>query len=134
MNYKLFFISFESNTWTIYNPYIPKKNYYVFEINKATTKITSKTWLTKAAAIFTHRTSLLHSTSSPASFYSKTKMGYVFSFHTCFGVLIFTFNMRIWMTYLFSLMKNNRNNVRCAIEGENLRNVVWGIIPHYLFV
>ena len=39
--------------------------------------------------------------SPPSSFYSKTKMGYIFSFHSSSDVLIFTFDLRAWMTYLF---------------------------------
>ena len=103
---------------TIHNPYLLKKNYSVFEINYSTTKITTKTWLAKVAAIFIHITSLLHRISHPVSFYSKTKIGYIFSFQSSFGVLIFTFDMRLWMTYLFCVIKNNGNNVRCTTEGE----------------
>ena len=81
-------------------------------------KITTKTWLTKVAAIFTHRTSLLHRINPPASFYSKTKIGYIFSFHSSFGVLIFPFDMGVWMTYLYCVIKNNGNNVTCTTEGR----------------
>ena len=82
------------------------------------TKITTKMWLAKVAAIFTHRTSLLHRFSPPASFYSKTKIGYSFNFHSSFGVLIFHF----WHAYLndllFCTIKSNENNRRCTTEGE----------------
>ena len=81
-------------------------------------KIMTKTWLAKVAAFFTHRTSLHHRIKPPASFYSKTKIGYIFSFHFSFGVLVFTFDMRVWITYPFCVTKNNRNNVRCTTEGE----------------
>ena len=54
-------------------------------------KITTKTWLAKIAAIFTHRTSLLHRINPPASFYSKTKIGYIFSFHFVFWCFDFHF-------------------------------------------
>ena len=81
------------------------------------TKITTKTWLTKVASIFNHRTSLLHRISSPASFYSKTKIGYIFNFHS-FGILIFTFDTRVWMTYRFCVIKKNWKNVRCTTEEE----------------
>ena len=69
------------------------------------TKIT-KMWLAKVAAIFTYTTSLLHRISPPASFYSKTKIGYIFSLYSSFGVfiftfsiLIFTFGIHVWVTY-----------------------------------
>ena len=90
-------------------------------------KIT-KTWLAKVAAILTQSTSLLHRISPPASFYSKTKIVYIFSFHSFFGVLIFTFDMRVWMTYLFCVIKNNGNNVRCTTEGKSQTNIVRRII------
>ena len=38
------------------------------------------------------------------------------------------------MTYLFCIIKNNKNNIRCTIEGEKSNIVVQGIIPYYLFV
>ena len=66
----------------------------------------------------TKKTSILHRISPFGLFYSKTKISYVFSFHSSFGVLIFTFDMRVWMTYLFCTIKNNGNNVRCTAEGE----------------
>ena len=81
-------------------------------------KITTKTWLAKVAAIFIHITSLLHRISHPVSFYSKTKIGYIFSFHSSFAVLTFTFDMRVWMNYCFCIIKNNGNNGRCTTEGE----------------
>ena len=81
-------------------------------------KRTTKIWFIKVAAIFTHRTSLLHRISSPVPFYSKTKIGYISSFHSSFGALFFTFNTRVWMTYCFSDIKNNGNNLRCTTEGE----------------
>ena len=43
---------------------------------------------------------------------------YVFSFHSSFGVLIFIFNMRVWMNYLFYVIKNNVSNLRYTSEGE----------------
>ena len=75
-------------------------------------------WLAKVVAILTHRTSLLHRISTIGLFYSKTKIRYIFSFHSSFGVLIFTFNMHIWMTCLFCVIKNDGNKVRCTTEGE----------------
>ena len=51
-------------------------------------------------------------------FIQKQKIGYIFSFHSFFGDLIFILDMRVWMTYLFCIEKNNMNNVRCTTEGE----------------
>ena len=75
-------------------------------------------WLPKVVAIFTHKSSLLHRISPAGSIYSKTKIRYIFCFHSSFSVLIFTFDMHVWMTYLFCVIKNNWNNIRCATEGE----------------
>ena len=91
----------------------------------------NKTRLAKIAAMFTHSTSLLHRISPPASFYAKT--GYVFSCCSSFRVLIFTFSMLAGMTYLFHVIKNNGNNVRCTTEGEKshkcVRNHAILIVP-----
>ena len=119
-------------SWTINNPYDPKKNYEVFEVIWAITAMTTKTWLAKVAAIFTNRTSLLHTISFLGLFYSKTKKFY-FSFHSSFTVLIFTFDMHVRITYFFHIIKNNGNNIRCTTEGEK-SDVKWGIIPYYFFV
>ena len=81
-------------------------------------KITIKTWLTKVASIFTHRTSLLHRISPPVSFYSKTKIGYIFRF---FHSQCFAFHFRYafeWRINLSCVIRNNWNNVRCTNEGE----------------
>ena len=50
-------------------------------------------WLARVVAIFTHRTSLLHRISPTGLFYSKTKIRHIFSFHSSFDVLIFTFEI-----------------------------------------
>ena len=52
-------------------------------------------WLAKVAAIFANRTSLLHRINPLGLLYSKTKIKYIFSFHSSFGVLIFIFDMRV---------------------------------------
>ena len=70
-------------------------------------KITTKTWLAKFVAIFTHRTSLLHRISPLASF--CLKKWYIFSFHSSFGVLIFTFIVCVWMSYLFLCYKEQQD-------------------------
>ena len=88
------------------------------------TKITTKTWLVKVTAIFTYRTSLLHRIIPPASFYSKTKIGCVFSFQSSFGVLISTFDMRVWMTYLFCVIKNDLPFL-CYKEQEQCKAYYW---------
>ena len=97
-------------------------------------KITTKTWLAKIAPIFTHRTSLLHRINPPASFYSKTKIGYIFSFHSSFGVLIFTFDMRVWMIYLLVSKRTTGTTEDALLKEKNQTNVVQRIIPYYLFV
>ena len=81
-------------------------------------KITIKAWLAKIAATLTHRTSLLHRISSLGLFYSKTKIKQILSFYSSFGVLTFTFDMHVWITYLFCIIKNNENNAKCTTEGE----------------
>ena len=91
-------------------------------------------WLAKVVAIFTHRSSLLHRISPIRLFYLKTKIRYIFSFHSSFGVLIFTFDMHVWMTYFFCMIKNSRDNVDVLLKEKNQTNVVQGIIPHYLLV
>ena len=70
--------------------------------------------------MFTHTTSLLHRVNLLGLFFSKTKIRYIFSFHRSFGVLIFTFDMCLRMTYLFCIIKNIRNNITCTTEGEKL--------------
>ena len=83
------------------------------------TKITTKLWLAKVAAIFTQRTrTLLHRISILRFFNSKMKKVYIFSFNSSFGVFILTFDIHVWITYLFCVIKNNRNNKRCTTEGE----------------
>ena len=52
-------------------------------------------WFAKVVAIYTHRTNILHRISPIGWFYSKTKKRYIFSFHSSFGVLIFTFYMPV---------------------------------------
>ena len=69
-------------------------------------------WLAKVVAVFTHRTSLLHRISP----IGLLKVRYILSFHPSFGVLIFTFDMGVWMTYVFCVIKNNGNNVSCTTE------------------
>ena len=59
------------------------------------TKITTKIWLAKVVAIFTHRTNLRHRISSIGLFYLKTKIRYIFSFHSSSGVFIFIFDMSV---------------------------------------
>ena len=46
------------------------------------------------------------------------KIKYIFSFHSSCRVLIFTFDMRIWMTYLFCIIKNNKNKIGEKKEKE----------------
>ena len=72
------------------------------------TKTITKTWLAKVAAISNHRTSLLHRISVLGFFNSKM---YISSFHCSFGVLVFTFDMHVWITYHSCIIKNNRNNM-----------------------
>ena len=81
-------------------------------------KITTKMWLAKVVAIFTHRTCLLHRIRHIGLFYSKTKIGHNFSLHSFFVVFILTFNKHVCMIYLFCVVKNNGNNVRRTTEGE----------------
>ena len=52
-------------------------------------------WLATVVTIFTHRTSLLHGISPTGLVYSKTKIRYIFSFHSSFGVLTFTYDMHV---------------------------------------
>ena len=78
-------------------------------------KITTKLGLAKVAAIYCY---LLHRTGPLGLIYSKTKIRYIFSFHSSFGVLISIFNMHVCMTYFFCIIKNNGSNVRCTAEGE----------------
>ena len=107
------------------------------------TKITTKMWLVKVVAIFTHKSSLLHRISPIGLFYSRTKTRYIFSFHSSFGVLIFTFDMPVCLTYLFCVIKNKRDNLRCTTEGEKsskcamnhtiLLTSLRGTVQKYLF-
>ena len=115
----------ESNTTPLslfHKPFInhmfQKRIIKFLKLTKLWRKKTTKTWLANVAAIFTHRTSLLHRIIPPDSFYLKTKIGYIFSFHSSLGILIFTFDMCVWMTYIFCILKNKGNNVRCTTEGE----------------
>ena len=87
------------------------------------TKITTKTWLAKVAAILTHRTNLLHRISPLGLFYLKTNIRYILSFHSSFVVLILTFDTDFWITYLFCIIKNNGNNI-CTTEGEKSNKCV----------
>ena len=70
-NYGLFLICSESNTINIYN-----KPYIIHIFQKITTKITTKTWLAKVAAILTHRTSFFQRISPLAhyTFYYKAEV------------------------------------------------------------
>ena len=52
------------------------------------------------------------------NYFIQNKIGYIFSFHSSFVVLIFTFDMRVSMTHRFCVINNNGNNVRCATDGE----------------
>ena len=47
---------------------------------------------------------------------------YIFSFHSSLGLLIFTFDMHF--TYLFCMIKNNRNNIRCTAEGKKIKQML----------
>ena len=121
---------------TINNPYVPKKNYGVFELTKLKQKKT-KTWPAKVAAIFTHRTSLLHRICVLGFFNSKIKKCI---FLVPILHLVFFFNFQyaclnyLPLLHLFCIIKNSRNNVRCTTGVEKSKNVKWGIIPYYLFV
>ena len=52
---------------------------------------------------------------------------HILSFHCSFGVLIFTFDMHVRITYLIRVIKNNGNNVRYTTK-KNQTNVKQGII------
>ena len=88
-------------------------------------KIKTKTWLAKVAVIFNHGTSHLRRISVLGFFNSKMKkciflvsivllVFWVLVFFWCsFGVVLLVF-LYVWTTYLFCIIKNNRNNVWCA--------------------
>ena len=67
-------------------------------------KITTKTWLHKVPAIFTHRTNHLHGISLLGSFYSKAKR---FIFLASIHLLVFWFFLSMWCLndFLFSCYK-----------------------------
>ena len=91
--------------------------------------------LAKVAAIFTHKTSLLHRINVPGFFNSKIKYGIFLVFSL---LLVFWFLLSIckfeWLIYLSWVTKNKASNIRYTTEGKNQINIVWGIIPHYLLV
>ena len=44
-------------------------------------------------------------------------MRYIFSYHSAFGILIFTFDVRVWMSF-FGVIKKTGTTLRCTTEEE----------------
>ena len=115
------------------NPYVPKKNCEVFEINKATTKITTKTWLANVAAIFNHRISLVHRIKILGFCNSKIKKSI---FLVSIVLLMFWFLLSICMFELltfFALLRTTGTTHDILLKEKNQTNAKREIIP-YLFV
>ena len=102
--------------------HVSKYIYWVLEINKATTKTTTKTWFAKVVAFFIHRTNLFHRTILLGLFFIPKQKKSIFL--VCTILLLFWFLLSICFLndFPFLYYKEQQEQQRCTNEREKQIN------------